>query len=64
MNDYESLGSIKSIKEEISFNKIISDFDRVFDNSKSTKEDIINVMKKYVPNLEHVETGKNLDQKM
>ena len=28
------------------------------------KSDIVSVIKKYVPDFEHIETGKNLDQKM
>ena len=31
---------------------------------KSTKADILTVIKKYVPGFEHIETGKHLDQKM
>ena len=36
----------------------------VFDNPESTKADIVAVIKKYVPDFQHIETGKHLDQKM
>ena len=32
--------------------------------SKSGKLDIVKVIKKYVPDFMHIETGKHLDQKM
>ena len=41
-----------------------SDFEFVFSNSNSKKSDIVEVIKKYVPDFEHIETGKHLDQKM
>ena len=33
-------------------------------NANSSKLDIVNVIKKYVPDFMHIETGKHLDQKM
>ena len=41
-----------------------NDFEEVFIDPDSTKADIIRVIKKYVPDFEHIETGKHLDQKM
>lgn len=64
LNDYYSLGYIKSLYNKISFKDVIKDFNRVFDNDNSTKADIINVIKKYINGFEHIETGKHLDQKM
>ena len=61
---YNSLGSIKSIFEPFSENEIFDDFEKVFTDVNSSKEDIIKVIKKYVPNFQHVETGKYLDEKM
>ena len=40
------------------------DFEDVFNNPNSEKSDIVRVIKKYVPDFEHIETGKHLDQKM
>ena len=32
--------------------------------SDFTKEDVVNAIKEFIPNFEHEEKGKNLDQKM
>jgi hypothetical protein len=52
------------MEEQISFDEVKKDFDQVFENPESTKTDIVSVIKKYVPDFEHIETGKHLDQKM
>jgi FlaA1/EpsC-like NDP-sugar epimerase len=64
IDEYDSLGFIKTLEESISFEEVKSDFNKVFDNPNSTKADIVSVIKKYVPDFEHIETGKHLDQKM
>ena len=64
IDEYDSLGFIKSSESEISFNDVVSDFELVFNNSKSVKKDIVDVIKKYVPDFMHIDTGKHLDQKM
>ena len=61
---YDSLGFINTPKVQISFEDVEATFDAVFNNSKSEKLDIIKVIKKYVPDFMHIETGKHLDQKM
>ena len=49
----------------------INDIDNLFFELKNvfakdvfSKEEIVKVMKRFIPNFEHVEKGKNLDQKM
>lgn len=64
INTYNSLGFIDSAEIKISFKNVLVDFNHIFDNLNSNKSDIITVIRKYVPNFEHSETGKNLDQKM
>ena len=64
LNEFDSLGFINSCNYDISFSEVKNDFDRVFNNKNSTKQDIIAVVKKYVPDFEHIETGMHLDQKM
>ena len=65
MDRFVSLGVIvdKPIpdksKVEILFSKLNSAFER-----KTTKEEVIFIMKEYLPNFEHIETGKSLDSKM
>ena len=64
INKYDSLGFINTPDVKISFEDIESDFEDVFQNSNSNKLDLVNVIKKYVPDFMHIETGKHLDQKM
>ena len=64
INQYNSLGFINTKDISISFGEVKNDFDKVFDNPESTKEDVVTVLKKYVTNFKHIETGKHLDQKM
>ena len=64
ISKYNSLGFIKTKEEAISFEQLKIDFDEVFENRESNKADIVAVIKKYVPDFEHIETGKHLDQKM
>ena len=64
INKYDSLGFIKTSQESIYFDEIKKDFNQVFENPDSTKADIVSVIKKYVPDFKHIETGKHLDQKM
>ncbi len=64
INTYESLGFINTSNIKVSFKEIESDFEFVFSNPNSQKSDIVSVIKKYVPDFMHIETGKHLDQKM
>ena len=63
-NIYDSLGFINTKEITLSFEDLKFDFNLVFSDSNSQKSDIIRVIKKYVPDFEHIETGKHLDQKM
>ena len=60
------MGVIKNAKK-----KSISDIETIFkklnslfENENITKEDIVSALKVYLPNFEHIEKGKNLDQRM
>ena len=64
VNKYDSLGFINTPDIKISFDDIEADFESVFNNPNSYKLDIVTVIKKYVPDFMHIETGKHLDQKM
>tara|TARA_E500000331_G_scaffold123539_1_gene121052 strand:+ start:18158 stop:19336 length:1179 start_codon:yes stop_codon:yes gene_type:complete len=64
INSYDSLGFINTKEINISFEDVEVDFENVFNNPDSDKLDIVKVIKKYVPDFMHIETGKNLDQKM
>ena len=64
INTFESLGFINTPNIKISFEGVESDFESVFNNLNSQKSDIVTIIKKYVPDFMHIETGKHLDQKM
>ncbi|MDC1519858.1 polysaccharide biosynthesis protein, partial [Polaribacter sp.] len=62
INTYDSLGFINTPEIKISFEDVETDFDSIFDNPNSEKSDIVTIIKKYVPDFMHIETGKHLDQ--
>jgi len=64
INKYYALGFINTLEIKISFDGVELDFESVFSDANSQKSDIVAVIKKYVPDFEHIETGKHLDQKM
>ncbi len=64
LDDYNSIGYIRTKISEVSFDDIINDFNKIFDNPNSKKPNIILLLKKYLPEFNHKETGKNLDQRM
>ena len=64
VNRYNSLGLINTPDIKISFDDVETDFETVFNNPNSQKSDIVTIIKKYIPDFNHIETGKHLDQKM
>jgi FlaA1/EpsC-like NDP-sugar epimerase len=64
INIYDSLGFINTSEIKISFEDVETDFENAFNKLNSSKLDIVGVIKKYVPDFMHIETGKHLDQKM
>ncbi|MHC1775871.1 MAG: polysaccharide biosynthesis protein [Lentimicrobium sp.] len=66
MSSFDALGVIKNAPKksiaEIDF--MISELNRVLRNPSLAKSDIVKVMGDFLPNFMHIETGKNLDQKM
>lgn len=49
-----------SEKIKVLFDKLTKEFEK----AESTKTEVISVIKEYLPNFEHIETGKSLDSKM
>lgn len=45
---------------EILFQKL----NAAFEKSDTTKDEVVSIMSEYLPNFEHIETGKSLDSKM
>ena len=64
INTYDSLGFINTPDVKISFEDVEADSERVFNKFNSENSDIVTIIKKYVPDFMHIETGKHLDQKM
>lgn len=64
LDDFSSLGIIKNKVNGTNLEGLKNDFDQVFKSSKSTKNDVIKVINKLLPNFNHIEKGKNLDSKM
>lgn len=66
MDRFLSLGVIigKQIPDKGKVEKLFVDLNSAFKSEKTTKEEIIKIMKEYMPNFEHIETGKSLDSKM
>jgi FlaA1/EpsC-like NDP-sugar epimerase len=64
LKKYGSIGYIITNDIEISFKDVVDDFNKIFKENNSSKLPAIKVLQKYVPDFSHIETGKNLDQKM
>ena len=66
LKKFNSIGIIKnSIKPSFSdVDLIIKEIESLFKRDSYEKEDIIKVMNKLLPDFNHIETGKTLDQKM
>ena len=66
LEKFKSLGVIlnpsRSSKNDIQ--KCISSLKNLMDDPNYSKGSIISVMKKFISDFDHMETGKNLDQKM
>lgn len=67
--DYDrfwSLGVItgKEIPDKHRVATLFKELNTVFEKPETTKEEVVSIMKAYLPNFEHIETGKSLDSKM
>lgn len=66
MERFEALGVIEEIKtrEIRDIDNLFFELRNVFAKDRFSKSEIVEVMKRFIPNFEHEEKGKNLDQKM
>lgn len=66
LNRLEALGIVtdKEIPDKDKINILFNKLSEAFDREETTKEEIVAIMKDYLPNFEHIETGKSLDSKM
>ena len=66
MNRFRSLGVItgKQIPDKDLVDVLCKKLNAAFEKAETTKEEVVSIMKEYLPNFEHIETGKSLDSKM
>ena len=66
MNRFSSLGVItgKEIPDKERVETLFKDLNAEFDKPKTTKEKVVSILQAYLPNFDHIETGKILDNKM
>lgn len=63
---FSSLGIIigKQIPDRRRVDILLKSLNAVFENKETKKEEVVKIMKEYLPNFKHMETGKSLDSKM
>lgn len=66
LDSYTSLGVIKNAKKLTRYHidATLLDLKQLMDSETYDKTAIVNLLKQHLPNFEHIETGKSLDQKM
>lgn len=66
MDRFQSLGVVQqTTRHNMSeVNAFFTKLENLFADEGFTKEDVVNAIKEFIPNFEHEEKGKNLDQKM
>ena len=62
----KSLGVVtgKEIPDKAKVKALFDKLTAVFEKDSTTKEEVVKIMAEYLPNFEHIETGKSLDSKM
>jgi len=65
-NTFDSLGVVKNAKKVAlsQINTTLLELKNLMESGKYDKSDIVTLLKKNIPDFEHIETGKSLDQKM
>ena len=64
LKTFDSLGFIKKDPININSDKVKLDFEELFTKESISKSDIVDLIKSYVPDFNHIEKGKSLDDKM
>lgn len=66
MERFSSLGVItgKGVPDKKKIEDLYEKLTAAFEKEETTKEEVIRIMKDYLPNFEHIETGRSLDSKM
>lgn len=63
---FQSLGVVEQTQRHnmAEINHFFEKLDNIFANESFTKAQVVDAIKEFIPNFEHEEKGKNLDQKM
>ena len=66
MARFASLGVItgKGLPDAARVEALFRDLNAAFDKETTTKEEVVAVLRAYLPNFAHIETGRSLDGKM
>ena len=66
MQRFQALGVIEQTTRHdiVEVNKFFDKLESIFNDKEFTKAQVVEAIKEFIPNFEHVEKGKNLDQKM
>jgi FlaA1/EpsC-like NDP-sugar epimerase len=66
MERFTSLGVIEEVEKRpmAEIEAFFNEMERIFLKPDFTKEEVVEAIKSFIPNFEHEEKGKNLDQKM
>lgn len=66
MNRFQGIGIIEESEHRpmADIDTFFAEMEDIFANTSFTKEEVVESIKRFIPNFEHEEKGKNLDQKM
>ncbi len=66
MKRFQSLGVIEEVKKRPmqEIDTFFDEIENIFNKDCFTKAEVVEAIKRFIPNFEHDEKGKNLDQKM
>lgn len=66
MSRFSSLGVIidKALPNQEKLLVFLKQLQNVFEKDETCKDDVVDLLKGYLPNFQHIETGKSLDSKM
>ncbi len=64
LSKYDALGVINNFEFEFDVKDLKNKLEHLFKKNQLVKIDLVNLIKDYLPDFDHIETGKNLDQKM
>ena len=66
MERFSALGVVEesSHRDMNEIQEFFTELEGIFASSEFTKVQVVESIKKFIPNFEHEEKGKNLDQKM